>query len=96
MESDHFEWDDAKAAGTLRERGLAFSYAATVFEDAWRQELFDRRRNYGEARIKVIGQAWDGLMLTVIYTPRGERRRIISARLANRKERADYDRAKST
>jgi uncharacterized DUF497 family protein len=41
----------------------------------------------------MIGKAWDGQILAVIYTERGERVRIISARLVNKKERDFYAQA---
>ena len=43
-------------------------------------------KDYGEARVRAIGEA-DGLVLHVVFTDRGDVRRIISARLASRKER---------
>jgi uncharacterized DUF497 family protein len=47
------------------------------------------RPDYGETRVRVIGDA-DGLLLHVVFTGRGNVRRIISARMANRKERTQW------
>lgn len=47
-------------------------------------EAEDNRRDYGEVRVQAIGNARDDI-LSVVYSDRGEVRRIISARLANRK-----------
>jgi uncharacterized DUF497 family protein len=44
--------------------------------------------DYGEQRFQIIGRA-GGKLVTVVYTERGERIRIISARQATRRE---YDR----
>jgi len=93
MENDRFEWDDQKAALTLVLRDLSFDYAATVFDDPAAIEAADLRRDYGEARFRLIGKAWDGQILAVIFTERGERVRIISARMANKKERDFYAQA---
>jgi uncharacterized DUF497 family protein len=90
LEDDRFEWDDRKAALSLTKHRLSFEYAVTVFDDIAAIELPDQRRDYGEERIKLVGRAWDGGVLAVIFTERGERIRVISARLANRKERALY------
>jgi len=49
-------------------------------------------RDYGEQRIVATGKIEDGV-LVVVYTRRGRRRRIISARPAKRKERDDYRKA---
>jgi uncharacterized protein len=49
----------------------------------------DDRRTYGETRFRVYGIVEDRL-LCVVYTMRGDRVRIISARRANRAERRTY------
>jgi uncharacterized DUF497 family protein len=52
----------------------------------------DDSEDYGEDRFILIGQAAGGV-LTVIYTERNDRIRIISAREANDHERRNYRRA---
>jgi len=81
----HFEWDEAKSQRTLKERGFSFEYAARIFLGRT-LERQDDRREYGEVRVQAIGQA-AGDILFVVYTDRGDTRHLISARLANRKER---------
>lgn len=49
-------------------------------------EWDDARRDYGERRIRAIGQV-DEDILFVVYPWKGAARRIISARLASRRER---------
>jgi len=78
-------FDVAKHERNLRERGFGFDYAALIF-DGPTFEWPDRRRDYGEERIIAIGGVGPDV-LTVVYTDRGETRRIISARRANTKER---------
>jgi len=90
MEDDRFEWDDLKAVENLTKHGVSFDYAATIFDDIQALRLPDQRRDYGEERLKLIGQAPDGGTLAVIFTERGVRKRIISARPANKKERSLY------
>lgn len=80
-----FDWDPAKDEANRRERGFGFDFAALVFEGDT-IEWPDGRRDYGEARVRAIGEA-EGVVLHVVFTDRGEVRRIISARIANRKER---------
>lgn len=79
-----FEWDPAKSDTTFHLRGFDFAFAAGIFAGPI-IEAVDDRRDYGETRIRVIGQT-HGVTLVVVYTPRADARRIISARLANRKE----------
>jgi uncharacterized DUF497 family protein len=62
--------------------------------DATYVEFDDTRRDYGERRVIALGLA-DGIPLTVVFTDRVESeggvvRRLISARLSNRKERRRY------
>jgi uncharacterized DUF497 family protein len=83
-----FTWDDAKNERNRRERGFDFATAALIF-GAPVQTILDDRRNYGEERIIAIGEI-DGEVLVVVYTNRGQVRRIISARRANRKERETW------
>lgn len=49
-------------------------------------EAHDTRHDYGEQRIRALGEV-DGLVLVVIYTDRDDVSRIISASLAGKKER---------
>jgi uncharacterized protein len=85
-----FAWDAAKAGENIRKHGVDFAAAARVFLDPYRLEQEDTRFPYGETRFAVIGMV--GVqVLVVMYTPRGERIRFISARKANRRERRAYD-----
>jgi uncharacterized DUF497 family protein len=83
-----FAWDLAKAASNLAKHGVDFEDAIEVFDDPDRVERVDPR-NRGEPRFQAIGLA-DGVILFVSYTMRGGVCRIISARRANRRERATY------
>ena len=68
--------------------GFGFDFAALIFEGDI-MEWPDDRYDYGEHRVRAIGQA-DGIILHLVYVDRGDVRRIISARLANRKERSQW------
>lgn len=81
-----FDWHDAKHEKNLQDRGFGFDFAAQIFLGRVLTQV-DDREDYGEVRIKAIGEV-DGIVLVVIYTDRDEVRWIISARKANRKERA--------
>lgn len=85
-----FEWDEHKARANHRKHGVDFADAATVFEDDRAVTVNDE--NADEARYATIGMDAIGRALVVIYTMRGERIRIISARRATRRERAEYER----
>jgi uncharacterized protein len=82
------EWDAAKSSANLAARGFDFEFASRIFAGRTVEED-DKRQDYGERRIKATG-AVDEFILVVIYTWRGARRRIISARVANQRERYAY------
>jgi uncharacterized protein len=86
-----FEWDEAKSQNNLERRGFDFEYAARIFKGDL-LEYEDRRRHYGERRFVAIGEIEDEILF-VVYTWRGASRRIISARLASRRERDVYRQA---
>lgn len=84
-----FEWDEAKSDACFAERGFDFAYAVRVFLDPRRLVAPDDRFDYGEPRFSILG-AIDGRVFVVVYTPRGRRFRIISARKANQREVRRY------
>ena len=87
-----FEWDDAKSLRNLHDRRLPFEIATALW-DGPTLEIEDRRHDYGEVRIKAIGRV-RGFVMVCVYTDRQTEkdlvRRIISLRLAQRKERDGY------
>ena len=83
-----FEWDPAKSDATAQRRGIDFTRAAEIFAGRL-FEWSDDRRPYGEIRMRALGLS-AGEVLHVVYTRRGTVIRIISARRANRKERAQW------
>ncbi|RXS94490.1 BrnT family toxin [Silvibacterium dinghuense] len=84
-----YEWDTEKALRNLHKHGVPFPVAVEVFADPARIEMIDDSDAYGETRWLVIGWA-DQTVLVVVYTLRGDRWRIISARKANAHERESY------
>ena len=82
------EYDPAKRAETLRKRGLDLADAGQVFDDEI-LTVEDDREDYGELRLVTIGRI-EGRMYFVVWTQRGDRRRIISMRKANDREIARY------
>ena len=82
------EFDANKRDKTLTKRGLDFARAADVF--AGRHfTVEDTREDYGELRYVTVGQC-DGRLIIMVWTPRGEVRRIVSMRKANDREQTRY------
>jgi len=85
------EFDEEKRALTLLMRGLDFARAREIFdgtEYSWQDDRFD----YGETRYNTFGSL-DGRLVTLAWTVREGRRRIISMRKANDREQARFRRA---
>ena len=89
MSEDEFEWDDAKDARNYAAHGVSFEVARAVFDDPLAIDRLDDREDYGEERTNITGMA-QGRLLTVTYTIRGRKLRLISARYAEPYERRSY------
>jgi uncharacterized protein len=90
-----FEWDPLKAASNLAKHGVSFEEATTVFQDTQGLDGPDIEHSASEARRLHLGLSILGRLLAVAYTVRRyndekETIRIISARRASKKERANY------
>jgi uncharacterized protein len=83
-----FEWDEGKRERNIRDRKIDFIDILPVFEGEL-LEVVDDRVDYGEMRLKCFGEL-NGRLYVVVYTWRGENRRIISARKANAREQRAY------
>ena len=85
-----FEGDEAKSEACFQARGFDFAYAARAFFDPDRVVQADTRHSYGEERFQVMGRIEQRLFV-IVYTPRRDAIRIISARKANQREVRDYE-----
>jgi uncharacterized DUF497 family protein/uncharacterized protein (DUF4415 family) len=72
-----FEWDEAKRQRNRQAHGVDFQDAALIFRHPV-LEAPDPRAYGGERRVPALGHVGDEYFL-VVYTWRGEARRIISA-----------------
>ncbi len=91
MVSDDFEWDDVKAETNFRKHRVRFEKAVEAFDDVFALIEQDSMRTTARTfQSHRQSQRW---LLTVIYTERNGRIRIISAREANGYEQRDYYRA---
>lgn len=88
-----FEWDSDKAASNAAKHGVSFEEAATVFGDPLSLTVYDPDHSQDEDRYITMGTSVDNRLLLVSHTDREDREdrvRIISARLATRRERKAY------
>jgi hypothetical protein len=85
------EWDFRKAEANFRKHGVRFSEAGPVFEDNYAITITDDESDPDEQRFVSMGTGVKGRVLVVVYCYRGEKVRILSARLAEAHERSQYE-----
>ncbi len=86
-----FGWSPAKAASNLTKHGVSFEGARTAFEDEEALLIPDPEHSVGEERFVLLGVSGTSRLLVVIHCERGpDIIRLISARKAERTERAAY------
>ena len=82
------EWDDDKAKANIEVHHVDFADAATVFGNTYLH--IEDTDAEGEQRFRALGMDALGRLLVVTYTYVEERRRIITAQMANRKQGRQY------
>ena len=85
-----FEWDPEKARLNITKHGVSFEEAATAFADPLSITRFDPDHSEDEDRYLLLGATHAGRLVVVAHTDRRDKVRIISARLATRRERRTY------
>jgi uncharacterized protein len=92
--NDEFEWDETKAQANLKKHKISFQEARRIFDDLFALIEQDLSEDFGEDRFLATGVV-KGVLVTVVYTERGERIRLISARKANSDEQRRYYRSQT-
>jgi hypothetical protein len=85
------EWNPNKARSNLRKHHVSFEEAATALSDPLAATGSDPDHSVAEFRYVTFGVSERGRLLVVAHTERGETIRIISARLASKRERTIYE-----
>jgi uncharacterized DUF497 family protein len=86
-----FEWDDKKAALNLAKHGVSFDEAVTAFDDPLYIDFFDPEHSEDEHRYIRLGRSEQHRILVVSYTERSDVTRLISARVATKRELQAYE-----
>jgi uncharacterized DUF497 family protein len=87
-----FSWDPRKAASNLKDHGVSFEEAVTAFGDPLSLTIPDPSHSESEDRFVLLGLSANSRLLVVVHAERGDDEiRIISARLASRRERTQYE-----
>ena len=90
-----FEWDPRKARRNLTTHGVSFDEASTAFQDPLSNTIADPLHSEDEERFVLLGRSHRNRLLVVVHTERGDRIRLISARLASNRERIRYEESKA-
>jgi len=90
-----FEWDSIKAAANLRDHGVSFEEAATVFADPLAMLMADPDHSVDEERYVLLGESTERNLLVIAFADRPPRTRLISARQATPHERRQYEEGES-
>jgi len=86
-----YEWNGGKATANWRKHRVSFEEASTVFLDPLAMTFADPDHSHEEHREITIGHTKSRRIVFVSHCERGNRVRIISARLATRVERRQYE-----
>ncbi|MCY3021165.1 MAG: BrnT family toxin [Planctomycetota bacterium] len=86
-----FEWDPYKAQLNIAEHGASFDEAMTVFGDPLAVTVYDPDHSEEEDRFITLGSSNRQRLLVVVHCDRGDAIRIISARVATRREREEHE-----
>ena len=89
---DGFEWDLGNLTKNPQKHRIPNEEAEeTFFRDPWVDDA--TRPGDPEPRWAALGQSESGRLLRIVFTTRGRKLRVISARPASKKETADYEKA---
>jgi hypothetical protein len=87
ISTGRFEWDQNKSAANEAKHGVSFEAAVGVWDSRWRSLPLSHPEEIRFLAIGVIkDQHW-----SVVYTMRGDRYRLISARRSRYHEKELYE-----
>ena len=86
-----FEWDENKSINNIQKHKVSFEEAVTVFDYQLSVTFDDPDHSTLEKRELTIGFSIKNRLLIVSSTIRKNQIRLISARLATKKERIKYE-----
>ncbi len=91
-----FQWDKGNIDKSLKKHGIENEEAESVFFDENSVFSEDIKHSRTEKRYQILGRSERNILLNVIFTLRGNKIRVISARKVNNKERRLYEQKKGS
>lgn len=86
-----FQWDKGNVDKSYQKHGITTNQAEEIFLDENLGIIKDIKHSQKEKRFIAVGKTFQNKVLFVIFTIRKEKIRIISARIANKKEGGKYE-----
>lgn len=86
-----FEWDEGNIDKSYQKHGITPNESEEIFLDEDLKVVSDVKHEQGEARFIALGRTSTGKILFTVFTMRRNKIRIISARIASKKERSHYE-----
>jgi len=86
-----FQWDPRKARANERKHGISFEEASSAFGDPLSITIYDPDHSRNEKRYILVGETSNRRLVIISHTEDGDMIRIISARLATKRERKAYE-----
>lgn len=86
-----FEWDKGNVDKSYQKHGITVNQAEEIFLDENLGIIKDIKHSQKEKRFIALGKTSKNKLLFVIFTIRKDKIRIISARIASKKERSRYE-----
>ena len=85
---NQYEWDERKRRENVEKHEIDFT---AIYNFDWDTAVYNSNDWHGEERWVATNYIGIGTRLhTVVYTWRGDKRRIISLRIASNRERRNY------
>ncbi|MCX6726581.1 MAG: BrnT family toxin [Candidatus Shapirobacteria bacterium] len=89
-----FDWDQGNTVKNLVKHNIECRQAEESFLDDKSLLGEDPEHSNTEKRFQLIGKDHQGIVLYVVFTQRKRKIRVISVRIANKKERRFYEQDK--
>ena len=85
-----FKWDTNKAIANWKKHRVTFTEAMQIFFDDLSSTIADEEHSDSEKRFVTIGESKRNRILVVSHTEEESEIRIISARVASKREKQQY------
>ena len=94
-ECDGFEWDQGNSTKNWKKHEVSQSECEQAFFNSPVTLFPSSNTDYDESRLVLLSKSNKGRLLTIIFTIRNTKIRVISARDMSRKERSIYEKENS-